>query len=90
MGDVEYKRTITVGADKDYATVSEAVAAVAAMKDRPDGEDGRVEIVIDPGTYANRFTVHPSYKTFKAADENNKPTITWYYGTGYLYYSARR
>lgn len=88
LGDVEYKRTITVGADKDYATVSEAVAAVAAMKDRPDGEDGRVEIVIDPGTYCEQVTVNPSYITFKAADENNKPTITWYYGTGYLYYSA--
>ena len=83
-----YKQTITVGAVKYYATVSEAVAAVEAMKDRPDGEDGRVESVIDPGTYCEQVTVNPSYITFKAADENNKPTITWYYGTGYLYYSA--
>lgn len=88
LGDVEFSSAIEVGADKAYATVSDAITAIKAMKDRPAGENGRVNVVIDPGTYIEQVIVDTPYVTIKAADEENKPTITFYYGIGYLYYSA--
>ncbi len=88
VADVEFKSEITVGADKEYAKVGDAITAIKAMKDRPAGEKGRVSVLIDPGTYVEQVIVDVPYVTLKAADENNRPTITFYYGIGYLYYSA--
>lgn len=85
---IAYKSTITVGADKDYKTIQEALNAVGTMTDRPVGPEGRVEIAIDPGTYVEQLQVKSPYVTLKAADPANRPTITFYYGVGYLYYST--
>ena len=88
LGTVEYKAEVTVGKGKDYETLTEAVAAVKAMTTRPMNESGRVTILVEPGAYCEQVTIDSPFVTLKAADEANKPTITWYYGVGYLYYSA--
>lgn len=101
VGDVEFISTIQVGADKAYATISDAITAIKAMTDRPAGEAGRVTVEIDPGTYVEQVIVDAPYVTLKAADSEAAPTansdgitygnnvvISFYYGIGYLYYSA--
>ncbi len=88
IADVPFSAELTVGADKQYATISDAITAIDAMTARPEGEAGRVTIKIDPGTYTEQVMVTPSYVTLKAADENARPEIHWYYGIGYIYYSA--
>ncbi|MCH5196939.1 MAG: hypothetical protein J1F28_09500 [Oscillospiraceae bacterium] len=96
---VEAKNRITVGVDKDYQTINDALAAVAKM-DRPNNE--RVEIVIDPGDYEEMLVISvPNVSLINAAGKNssldiinkgvdigdNVVRITSYYGTGYNYYS---
>ncbi len=93
-----YRDTVTVGPDKDYATISDAVAAVRAM-DRADGQ--RVTIAIDPGNYEEMLVVDVPNVTLKNASatpslkvidqgvniDPNAVRVTWYYGCGYNYYS---
>ena len=88
VADVPFSANIEVGADKAYAKINDAITAIKAMKDRPAGEAGRVTVSIDPGTYTEQVIVDSSYVTLKAADENNRPKVEWYYGVGYLYYSS--
>ncbi len=83
---VEYKATVTVGADKDYPTVSDAVAAIRKMTRTTE----RVEIVVDPGTYTEQVYLDVSNVTLKSADASNPALISWYYGIGYEYYSAAK
>ncbi|MBR6697956.1 MAG: hypothetical protein IKL73_06810 [Lachnospiraceae bacterium] len=94
----EYKETITVGADKDYKTIGEAVKAAEEMY-RPNNE--RVTIVIDPGNYEEMLVINGKNITLKNAaakpstDLTDKGVgiaegavrITSYYGHGYSYYS---
>ncbi len=84
----EWRDTVTVGADKEFKTITDAVKAIGAMTGRPSGEAGRTTIVVDPGTYCEQVTVNVANITIKAADEANRPVLTWYYGIGYVYYSA--
>lgn len=97
--DPTYKSTITVGANKQYKTINDALAAVAKMN-RPNNE--RVNIVIDPGNYEEMLVVDVPNVTLKnaAGDKasieltnkgvdiaENAVRITSYYGHGYNYYS---
>ena len=87
VGDsIEYKDTLTVGTDKDYPSISEALAAVRLMKGRTAGQV--VTIAIDPGTYQEQLYVDVPDIALKAANSDNKPKITFYYGIGYIYYSV--
>ncbi len=87
VGDsIEYKDTLTVGTDKDYPSISEALAAVRLMKGRTAGQV--VTIAIDPGTYQEQLYVDVPDIALKAANPDNKPKITFYYGIGYIYYSV--
>lgn len=93
-----YKATVTVGPDKDYQTVTDAVAAVRKM-DRTEGQ--RVTIAIDPGNYEEMLVVDVPNVTLKNASDKpslelcnkgvditpNAVRITHYYGCGYNYYS---
>lgn len=88
IGEVPFSATVEVGANKAYAGINDAIAAVKAMKDRPAGEAGRVTVLVDPGVYTEQVIVDSNYVTIKAADEANRPEIQWYYGIGYLYYSS--
>ncbi len=96
---VAYKAQVTVGANKDYKTINDALAAVDKMV-RPNNE--RVEIVIDPGNYEEMLVINAPNVTLKnAAGKNsslsitnkgvdigkNVVRITSYYGHGYNYYS---
>lgn len=96
---VAYKKQITVGANKEYKTINDALDAVAKMA-RPNNE--RVEIVIDPGNYEEMLVVDLPNVTLKNAAgkdsslsiinkgvdiDNNVVRITSYYGHGYNYYS---
>ena len=95
---VEYRDTITVGADGDYATINAALNAVKKMA-RPNNE--RVTILIQPGNYEEMLVIDIPNVTLKNASENpsigltnsgvdieeNAVRITWYYGHGYTYYS---
>ena len=96
---VEFKDTITVGAEGcDYTTINAALDAIKAM-DRPNNE--RVTILIQPGNYEEMLVVDVPNVTLKNASENpsigltncgvdieeNAVRITWYYGHGYTYYS---
>lgn len=95
----EYKATITVGKDKDYQTINDALEAVGKM-DRT--ADQAVTIAIDPGNYEEMLVIETSnIKLVNAAGENasiglrnkgvdidaNAVRITSYYGHGYSYYS---
>jgi len=95
----EYKEVVTVGKNKDYATINEALAAIAKMN-RTD--DQRVTVMIDPGNYEEMLVINVPNVTLKNAAGNkaslkltnkgvdidkNAVRITSYYGHGYSYYS---
>jgi pectin methylesterase-like acyl-CoA thioesterase len=93
-----YTATITVGKNKTYQSINDALNAVRSMV-RPNDE--RVKIMIDPGNYEEMLTidvknvslvnssVNPSIALAnKGVDINvNAVRITSYYGHGYNYYS---
>ncbi len=89
---LDYKDTLTVGSDKEYKSISEALAAVRLMSREPGQV---VNIVIDPGTYEEQLYVNIDDIALKAADpaaaekdSDKRPLITWYYGIGYVYDSS--
>lgn len=95
---VAYSPVITVGTDKDYQTINEALAAVRSMN-RPDSE--RVKIMVDPGNYEEMLMINvdnisiinaatsPNIAMLnKGVDiDENAVRITSYYGHGYNYFS---
>ena len=85
LGEIEYKDTIEVGADKECNTINKALSLVRKMTREADQW---VTIKIDPGSYEEQLFIDVDNVALVAADENNKPTVQWYYGIGYVYYSA--
>lgn len=95
---VALAETITVGHDKDYATINEAMAAIRKMS-RPNDE--RVVIMIDAGNYEEMVEVNVANVSFVNASaapsiaiknggvdiDGNAVRITGYYGHGYNYFS---
>jgi len=95
---VPFAETITVGINRDYATINEALAAVSGMI-RPNNQ--RVKIMIDPGNYEemlvidmdsisliNAFSSPGIELTNNGVDIHpNVVRITSYYGHGYNYFS---
>jgi len=95
---IPYSATITVGTDKDYPTINEALTAISKMI-RPNNE--RVNVMVDPGNYEEMLVVNshnvslsnasstPSYDLKDAGVhiDDNAVRITSYYGHGYNYYS---
>ncbi len=80
---VEYKAEVTVGEGKDFSTIAEAVAYISRMT-RTD--DQRVTIVLEKGkVYREQLVIDTPNITIKG----NGSTITWYYGVGFSYYSAK-
>ncbi len=73
--------------DTKYNTISEAVAAAAAVN--PKSESDRVYIDIAPGTYREQIVVNTPYITLrKKAGSSGDALLTWYYGLGSLYDSC--
>lgn len=84
---IKHKSDIYVSGKKgDYATVKEAIAAAKAMN--PSSEKERVTIHIAPGVYRAQLLIDTPYITLKNDTPAQEVKITWYYGIGYLYYSA--
>lgn len=69
----------------DYATLTEAVKAIKNMKDRPEGEDGRVTIKLT-ADLQEQVLVNVPYVTIDGGE--GKHEISWYYGTTGKYYSV--
>jgi len=97
-GSIPYSSIITVGSDKDYQTINEALYAVSNMiRTNTD----RVTIMIDPGNYEEMLVINEPLITLKNASttpntnllnagvdiSSNAVRITSYYGHGYTYYS---
>jgi len=79
---VPYKATVTVGKDKDFTTIADAVAYISRM-DRTATQ--RVTIELDKAVYREQLVIDTPNITIKG----NGATITWYYGVGFEYYSAK-
>ena len=76
---------LRVGEQQEYKTVNEAMTAIRSMKNRGTQ---RITVEIDPGVYREQVIVDQNYVTFRAADPENPPVLTWYYGVQYSYYSC--
>ena len=79
----DYVSELSVGAGKEYETISEAVAAASAMN-RTEGQ--YVTLVLYDNEYVEQVVINtPNIKLVAA--KGVSPTIRWYYGIGYKYYS---
>ncbi|WP_243473815.1 pectinesterase family protein [Winogradskyella sp. MH6] len=93
-----YSPIITVGVDKDFQTINEALDAISRM-DRPNDEP--VTVMIDPGNYEEMIVISINNVTLKNASSNpsiallnsgvdidaNAVRITSYYGQKYNFFS---
>lgn len=77
---VAFKSEISVPGD--YDTLSEAVAAINVMANRPEGEEGRVTINMT-ADIEEQVVFDAPYVTLNG----NGHTLSWYYGVGTFYYS---
>lgn len=85
---VSGSRTVTVGAGQAYTTIGAAVAYARSLN--PKSEAERVVINVNPGIYREQIIVNVPYLTIrKTPGTQGTALITWYYGTGQTYYSAR-
>ena len=71
----------------NYKTVQEAVNAASVIN--PQSEQQRVNIHIAPGTYREQIIVKTPYISFINDEPSKEVKLTWYYGIGYKYYSAK-
>ena len=85
---VTYSKDVYVGVSgksPNYATMTEAMAAVKAMN--PTSEAQRITVHIAPGVYREQFSIDTPYLTF-VKEGSGEVKLTWYYGIGYEYFSA--
>lgn len=97
-GSIPYSSVITVGVNKDYQTINEALEAISKMVRT---STDRVTVLIDPGNYEEMLVINEPLVTLKNASStpdtnllnagvsisSNAVRITSYYGHGYTYYS---
>lgn len=95
---VEYRASITVGSDKNYQTITDAIKEIENMV-RPNNE--LVTVLIDPGNYEEMLVINNPNITLKNAAstpsigllnkgvdiENGAVRITSYYGQKYNFFS---
>ena len=82
--EVPYKAEVTAGKGQEYETIQEAVDAITRMK-RENGE--RVTIKLTDSLYREQVVIKTPNVTILPA-EGVTPTVSWYYGIGYSYYSV--
>ncbi len=83
---VVFKDTVTVGADKEYKSVTSAINAISNMT---RSKNERVTVKIDPGVYREQVVINVPNVTLESNGGTKEDTkITWYYGIGYKYYSC--
>ena len=83
---IPLRKTLRVGRTREFTRVSDAVRAARAMN--PQGEADRITIEIEPGTYREQISIDVPFVTLRNASPGREVKLTWYYGIGYLYYSA--
>lgn len=98
MNAVPYSSEISVGADKTYHTINDALDAVRCMN---RAATDTVKIMLDPGNYEEMLVIDVPNVTLSNASSNpsidlsnhgvdidaNAVRITSYYGHGYNYFS---
>jgi pectin methylesterase-like acyl-CoA thioesterase len=72
--------------EHNFATIKEALADAARMN--PASEAQRITIHIAPGIYRDQLKIETPYISLVNTDPSKEVKITWYYGVGYVYYSA--
>ncbi|NHN25815.1 hypothetical protein FIA58_009025 [Flavobacterium jejuense] len=97
-GSIPYSSVITVGLNKDYQTINNALEAISKMVRT---STDRVTVLIDPGNYEEMLVINEPLVTLKNASttpdtnllnagvdiSSNAVRVTSYYGHGYTYYS---
>lgn len=78
---VEYQAEVKVGKGQQFETITDAVKYI----DRMTRTTERVTITLTDALYREQVMVDTPYVTISSEAGS---TITWYYGSGYTYYSA--
>ncbi len=77
-----YKPEVNVGVGEEFETISEAVDYISRMT---RGDSDRVTIYLKDSVYREQVVINTPNITIKG----NGATVTWYYGVGFSYYSAK-
>ncbi len=84
VGDEEHVYVgYTDGREFNFDTVQDAIDAIT---DTRSNSENRVTVHINEGTYREQVVINTPNVTLKA---DGDVTLTWYYGIGYTYYSAK-
>lgn len=78
---VEYQAEVKVGKGQRFETITDAVKYIGRMTRTTE----RVTITLTDALYREQVMVDTPYVTISSEAGS---TITWYYGSGYTYYSA--
>ncbi len=78
---VEYQAEVKVGKGQQFETITDAVKYIGRMTRTTE----RVTITLTDALYREQVMVDTPYVTISSETGS---TITWYYGSGYTYYSA--
>ena len=78
---VEYQAEVKVGKGQQFETITDAVKYIGRMTRTTE----RVTITLTDALYREQVMVDTPYVTISSEAGS---TITWYYGSGYTYYSA--
>lgn len=78
---VEYQAEVKVGKGQQFETITDAVKYIGRMARTTE----RVTITLTDALYREQVMVDTPYVTISSETGS---TITWYYGSGYTYYSA--
>lgn len=74
------------GRENNYGTVRDAVKACETL--RLSNTDERITVHIAPGVYREQVIINVPKVTFTNDEPDKEVKLTWYYGIGYVYYSA--
>ncbi|MDD5873663.1 MAG: pectinesterase family protein [Clostridia bacterium] len=78
-----YKSEINVGKGEEFETITEAIDYISRMT---RSDDERVTINLKDSLYREQVLIDTPNVTING----NEATVTWYYGTGFSYYSAHK
>lgn len=81
ISPVEYQAEVKVGKGQQFETITDAVKYIGRMTRTTE----RVTITLTDALYREQVMVDTPYVTISSEAGS---TITWYYGSGYTYYSA--
>lgn len=84
--EATYVEMIEVGKGKTFETISEAVAYVSRMNRT---ENQRVTLNLTDDIYREQVIINTPNITIMGGGSGGSSTITWYYGVGCSYYSAK-